>query len=161
MGISSYIKGLREKIGNELLLLPSVSAIIVDERGWVLLQRQVNDGKWYTIGGSMEPGEEPADAVVREALEETGLVVAAERITGVQSSPVVTYPNGHQCSYVAIVFRCRVVGGKLAISDDESLELEWFPPEKLPELRPDQLIRVQQSFLGSERAFFTPPGSAR
>ena len=44
MGISNYIKGLREKIGNDLLLLPSVSAIIVDERGWVLLQRAVNLG---------------------------------------------------------------------------------------------------------------------
>src|SRR3954471_6629623 len=120
MGISNYIKGLREKIGNDLLLLPSVTAIIVDERGWVLLQRAVNDGKWYTVGGAMEPGEEAADAVVREALEETGLVVRPERITGVQSSPVVTYPNGHKCSYVAIAFLCRVVGGTLAISDDES-----------------------------------------
>ena len=55
MGMSPYIAMLREKIGNDLLLLPTVSAIIIDDQGCVLLQRSVDDGKWYTLGGSMEP----------------------------------------------------------------------------------------------------------
>lgn len=63
MPISPFIAKLREKIGNDLLLLPSVSAIILDDAGRVLIQRASDDGKWYVIGGSLEPNEQPADAV--------------------------------------------------------------------------------------------------
>src|SRR5580658_8496704 len=106
MGISPYIKHLREKIGNEMLLLPAVSAIIVDEQGRVLLHRASDDGKWYTIGGAMEPGEEPAAAAAREALEETGLIVEPVRVVAVQASPLVVYPNEDQVRYVGISFLC-------------------------------------------------------
>jgi 8-oxo-dGTP pyrophosphatase MutT (NUDIX family) len=158
MGISPYIAKLREKIGCDLLLLPSVSAIILDDRGRVLLQRSSDDGKWYTIGGAIDPGEEPAEAVVREVQEETGLVVQPVRITSVQSSPVVVYPNGHRTQYVAITFLCRVVGGTFRINDDESLELRHFDVTELPELRPDQRERVEQALKGEERAFFKHKG---
>jgi 8-oxo-dGTP pyrophosphatase MutT (NUDIX family) len=160
MSISPYIKKLREKIGCELLLLPSVTAIILDESGRVLLHRASDDGRWYTIGGAMDPGEEPADAVVREALEETGLQVVAERVTGVQTSPVVTYPNGDQVQYVAIAFICRVVGGTLAMSD-ESLELRYFGLDELPELPADQAQRVRYSLSGQAGSFFQSNALAR
>ena len=157
MGISPYIRQLREKIGNDALLLPAVSAIIVDEQGRVLLHRATDDGKWYTIGGAMEPGEEPAQAVVREAMEETGLVVEPIRIVAVQSSPLVVYSNGHQVRYVGIAFLCRVVGGHLHVADDESLELKYFAADELPDLRPDQLQRVQYALGENVSAFFEPP----
>src|SRR5947209_18646239 len=118
MGISPYVKRLRDKVGNDLLLLPAVSAIIFDDQGRVLMQRARDDGKGYTIGGAMEPGEEPADAVVREVLEETGLVVEPVRVVAVQASPLVTYPNGHQARYVGTTFLCRVTGGRLHVADD-------------------------------------------
>jgi 8-oxo-dGTP pyrophosphatase MutT (NUDIX family) len=154
MGISPYIAKLREKVGNDLLLLPSVSAIVLDERGRVLLQRSSDDRKWYTIGGAMEPGEEPAAAVVREVMEETGLVVEPVRVTSVQSSPVVVYPNGHRTQYVATTFLCRVIGGTLGVNDDESLELRYFAIGKLPELRADQRERVMRAVEGKEGAYF-------
>src|SRR5580658_4530225 len=100
MGISPYIKHLREKIGNEMLLLPAVSALIVDEQNRVLLHRASDDGKWYTIGGAIDPGEEPADAAVREAKEETGLDVLPIRVVAVQTGGPIIYPNGHEVRYV-------------------------------------------------------------
>ena len=51
----------------------------MNERGDVLLHQSADDGNWYLIGGGMDPGEQPADAVVREVLEETGLEVIPER----------------------------------------------------------------------------------
>lgn len=157
MAISPYIAKLRQKIGNDLLLLPSVSAIIFDDQNRVLLQRSSDDGKWYTIGGAIDPGEEPADAVVREVFEETGLRIEPLRITSVQSSPVVVYPNGHQTQYVAIAFLCRVIGGNLQVSDDESLELQFFALHNLPDLRPDQRQRIDWSLSGAQQAIFRPP----
>jgi 8-oxo-dGTP pyrophosphatase MutT (NUDIX family) len=157
MGISPYIRQLREKLGNDMLLLPAVSAIVLDEQGRVLLHRARDDGKWYTIGGAMEPGEEPAEAIVREVLEETGLTVEPVRIVAVQASPLVTYPNGHQVRYVGTSFLCRVVGGQLHVADDESLELRYFAPGELPPLRPDQLQRVHYALSERPTAFFQPP----
>jgi 8-oxo-dGTP pyrophosphatase MutT (NUDIX family) len=118
----------------------------------------VEDGKWHTIGGAIEPGEQPADALVREVQEETGLLVEPIRITSVQSSPVIVYPNGHQTQYVSMTFLCRVIGGTLGVNDDESLELKYFDINDLPELRKDQKERVTQAVRGEQPAFFKPPG---
>jgi len=157
MAISPYIKKLREKIGNDLLLLPSVSAIILNAQGHVLLQRSSDDGKWYTVGGAIDPHEQPADAVVREVEEETGLKVRPIRITSVETSPVITYPNGHQAQYVGTTFLCEIIGGKLCCNDDESLEVKFFPLDQLPELRPDQLWRLRYATTGKENASFKEP----
>src|SRR5205814_6444052 len=94
-------------------------------------------GKWSLIGGMVEPGEEPADAVVRELYEETGLRVEPVRVIGVYTTPVIRYPNGDQAQYVITAFRCRVIEGEPRVNDDESLEVRYFAPDALPELRAD------------------------
>lgn len=52
---------------------PSVSAVIFDHRGHLLLQQRSDGGQWGLPGGSVEIGESVVDAVIREVLEETGL----------------------------------------------------------------------------------------
>ena len=82
MPISEYIKGLREKIGHDLVLNPGVAALIHDESGRVLLQRRSYDGLWSLPAGAVDPGESPAQAVVREVWEETGLKVVPVGLEG-------------------------------------------------------------------------------
>ena len=153
MGISPHIAALRAKVGNDLLLLPSVGAVIFDDRQRVLLQQARDDGQWYVPGGAVDPGEEPADAIVREMREETGLTVEPLRIVQVASTPGITYPNGHRVQYVGITFLCRIVGGTLKISDDESLALEFFDTANLPPLREDHRLRVLQALADNPPAF--------
>jgi 8-oxo-dGTP diphosphatase len=155
MPISPYLKSLREKIGHDLVLVPGVTALVFNDAREVLLHRSTDDGRWYTIGGAIDPGEEPAQAAVREALEETGLRVVPERIIGVYADPMVTYPNGDRVLYVNTCFLCRVVGGKLGVGDDESLELRYFPPHDLPELLPTHRHRIEQALKGDEKAYFS------
>jgi len=145
MGISNYIAALRKKIGNDLLLLPSVGAVIFDDQRRVLLQQAVDDGKWYAPGGAVDPGEDPADAVAREMLEETGLIVEPVRILNAYASCEFTYTNGHKCQYVGVTFICRVVGGALKIADDESIELRFFDTNALPPLPEYQRLRIEQA----------------
>ena len=146
MAVSDYIRGLREKVGHDLILLPGATAIIVDDAtGRVLLQRRGDTGKWFVIGGGIDPGETAVQAAVREAFEETGLRVEATRLSGVITSPIVEYPNGDRCVYVTTTFRCRVVGGEMRADGEESLELAWFDPNELPPMREDGLRRIRDA----------------
>jgi 8-oxo-dGTP pyrophosphatase MutT (NUDIX family) len=156
MAISPYVSQLRAQIGRELLLLPGVSGLVFNDAGQILLQRRTDTGQWAVIGGMLDPGEEPADALVREVFEETGVHVEPERITGVYLTPVVTYPNGDRAQYVITAFRCRPVAGVPHVHDDESLEVRYFPLDELPELRPDHGMRIRHA-AGDGPAFFAGP----
>ena len=87
MPMSPYVRELRERLGNRRLLMPSVAGIVRDAQRRVLLVRQQDNGVWSTPGGIIELEDTPADAVVREVWEETGLVVRPQRIIGVYGGP--------------------------------------------------------------------------
>ena len=134
MPISPYLKSLREHVGHGLLLLPGVTAVVFDEAGRILLNERSDNGQWALIAGCMDPGEQPAEAVIREVYEETAVHVVPERVTSVLTQPTTTYPNGDRCAYVDITFRCRAVGGEARVNDDESLAVAWFDLDDLPPL---------------------------
>ena len=96
-----------------------------DPAGEVLLARLSYDQRqWAMPGGGIDPGESPADAVVREVREETGLDVEIEALYGVYWR--------RDNDGISFAFRCRVVGGTLAPDGGEILELRYFPTDALP-----------------------------
>jgi 8-oxo-dGTP pyrophosphatase MutT (NUDIX family) len=126
----------------------SVSAVIFDRRGRLLLQQRSDGGQWGLPGGSVEIGESLHDAVAREVSEETGLRVVARRLVGVYSHPdlqIVRYPNGNAWHYVNVCFECGVRGGRLTTCD-ETLALAWVTPGRLPRtLLPNHRIRIRDA----------------
>lgn len=146
--ISDYLAGLRRHVGTALILSPGVSAIVHDAQGDVLLQRRSDNGLWGLPGGSSDPGEEPARALVREVYEESGLLVIPSRLVGVFGGHGyrIVYPNGDQVEYTATVFRCRIVGGELRPRDAEVSELRFVSPAELPPLDlpyPEEIFRPE------------------
>ena len=140
-----------------MVVRPGVSAIIVTGEG-LLLQRRGDNGLWGLPGGSVEPGESVADAVVREVREETGLEVRPVRLIGVYSAPalgqVITYPDGNVIHYISSSFECRVVGGTLVCDGTESLELGWFDPDRLPaDMMDVHRVRVADALARQSEAF--------
>lgn len=91
-------------------------AAIFNDAGEILLMDRADGSGWCLPGGWVEAGERPRDTVVREAFEETGLVVEVVRLVGVISRPAGTFGNVHSMS--AIVHLCRVVGGELTLSHE-------------------------------------------
>lgn len=137
MPASDYILALREHIGHDLILTPGVAALVPDDRGrilFILLQRRSDDGTWSLPAGAVDPGEAPAEALVREVWEETGLKVVPLELAGVFSGPEFLhgYPNGDRICAFNTVFLCRAVGGELGGRDGESLELRYVHPDDLP-----------------------------
>lgn len=136
MAISSYIKTLRGHIGNELLILPSVTAIIFDESNRILLAKHADTKRWVAPGGSIEPNEKPVDAVVRETFEETGLIIEPTKILGVFGGHdfEVIYSNGDRVTYIMTVYECKIIGGELKPDSSEILELRYFGAGELARL---------------------------
>lgn len=100
-----------------------VSAVIRDPDGRVLLALRHRPPIWNLPGGSVEPGETPWGAAVRETLEEVGLAVEVERLTGVYDRS----PDGEP----VLVFACRVLGGE-PVTSSEAVRVGWFDPHDLP-----------------------------
>lgn len=136
MPISPYLRSLRERIGHDLLLLPAVSAVIRDDDGRILLARSQGDDQWALIGGGMEPGEEPIDAIAREILEELGVNATVERIIGAYGGEAmfITYPNGDRCAYVTTAYECRLAPGELILEQEELRDAAWFTPADIAAL---------------------------
>jgi ADP-ribose pyrophosphatase YjhB (NUDIX family) len=122
MGISPYVQRLRAALGTELLVLASVTGIVFDDQNRILLVQQADDEVWSAPGGAVDPNETPADAVVREVWEETGLYTDPVRILGAYGGPAseVMYPNGDRTTYVTTVFECVVQHGDLRACSDET-----------------------------------------
>ncbi|MFB3817984.1 MAG: NUDIX domain-containing protein [Candidatus Methylomirabilales bacterium] len=137
-------------------LRASVSAIIRNAAGEVLLQRRSDNGQWGLPGGAIEIGESAAAAICREVREETGLEVEPLKLVGVYSDPafqVVRYADGNVVHYVSLFFACRPVSGQLCTSE-ETLELGYFDPRALPEsVLPMHRIRVQDALADRPAAF--------
>lgn len=150
MAISPYLKNLRAHFGPQLVLMPSVGAIVRNEAGQILFLVRADNGLWDLPAGAIDPGETPAQAVVREVREETGLLVEPVSIAGVFGGKGfrLTYANDDVVEYTVIVFECRIVGGVLGGLDDETAELHFISAADRPTLHapfPD--------------ALFDPPGT--
>lgn len=135
MPISDYLRQLRSKVGHDLLLVPTVTIVTFDEQQRVLLVRHA-EGPWVLPGGSMDPGETPADAAVREMWEESGLLVEPVRILGVYggSEYRITYKNGDELAFVMTVFECRRKDGIMQPDGTETLAVAYFSREELAHL---------------------------
>ena len=143
MVISPYIAALRQRIGTDLLLVPTVAVLPVDGDGRILLVRQIDTDRWATIGGTVEPDESPADAAVREAAEEAGVVVRLGRLLTALGGPEyrITYPNGDEVACVPIVYDATVESGSPRPDGVETSDAAWFHPEELDEVDLNDLNR--------------------
>jgi 8-oxo-dGTP pyrophosphatase MutT (NUDIX family) len=145
MATPEFILKLREKIGHEALWLPAVRGVVFDGAARVLLGRRADNGQWGLISGILEPGEEPAPGLLREILEETGVVAVAERLVSVDAGSPTHYPNGDVCHFLTLVFRCCFVSGEARVNDDESLDVGWFRPGEFPELMTGDLEMIRRA----------------
>jgi ADP-ribose pyrophosphatase YjhB (NUDIX family) len=144
MATPDFVVELRREIGTRALPLVGVTAVILrgDE---VLLGRRSDDGALTPNTGIVDPGEEPADAARREALEEAGVRIRVDRLAWVHQIPRITYANGDEADYLDLTFRCTWLEGEPYPADGELTEVGWHRLDELPaapELSEEQRRRI-------------------
>jgi ADP-ribose pyrophosphatase YjhB (NUDIX family) len=115
--------------------LVGVGAVIVQDNRVLLIRRGHAPllGEWSLPGGVLECGETLREATIREAREETGLVVESSAMLGVYERVIRADDGRVRYHYVLIDFLCRPVSGDLAAGSDAA-DVRWFTREELPVL---------------------------
>jgi 8-oxo-dGTP diphosphatase len=156
--MSPYVRDLRAKVGHDLLMFPTVSAVVVRGDGALLLGQRADNHVWGIPAGMLDPGEQPADGIVREVLEETGVEIALDRLAGVMLHEVL-YPNGDLCHMLNTWFRAHPVGGSARVNDEESAAVGWFPLDALPPMSEYTMRCIDIALKDEPAAWYEPPGS--
>ncbi|MDE2312362.1 MAG: NUDIX hydrolase [Patescibacteria group bacterium] len=118
-----------------------VVAVIRDEQGRILLAKRHEPhkpeihGRWELVGGGIEFGETPEQALVREVKEETGADVEIIKLFPKVISDTQTFNHGGKLHVLIIGYECRITGGQLAAQlDNEISELKFFAPQEIKNL---------------------------
>ncbi|MEN0068106.1 MAG: NUDIX domain-containing protein [Myxococcota bacterium] len=129
--MSPYMRQLRDRVGNALILIPGVAAVVHDDEGRVLVLR-TTEGFWSLPAGAIDPGESPREAVVRETQEESGLEVKPVELLDVLGGLPFRhrYRNGDEVEATICVFRCEIVGGALHCDGVETTEARWVTADE-------------------------------
>ena len=109
--------------------IPCVGAVVFDDCERILLVKRANppaQGTWSLPGGRLEPGEDASRGVIREVLEETGLMVSVQREVG-----TVTRPSPTGDIYVIRDFLCQLHGDPRVVAADDAADARFFDSSEL------------------------------
>ncbi len=90
-------------------------------------QKDVNKDKWIGIGGHFEEGESPEECLLREAKEETGLLLTSFSFRGIVTFIAEGWPVEYMCLYTADDFQGT-------LGECEEGTLEWVEKEQVMSL---------------------------
>jgi len=142
--------------------IPSCDAAVIDHAGRILLICRADNASWAMPGGGIAVGETPAQATVREVLEETGVRCEPVALVGIHDSRFCGSVDPFHLYH--LLFLCR------PLSDDDNdnretpthvhevLEMDWFTEQSIPaNLHPGHAPRLKGAFRvwhGDRQAYF-------
>ncbi|OKL46286.1 ADP-ribose pyrophosphatase [Boudabousia liubingyangii] len=179
MATPDFVLELRKHVGHARLWMPGITAVILrphqlpadqalptelpegplDPTQWdVLVVRRSDNGNWTPVTGIVDPGEEPAVAGIREALEETGINVIPQRLLSTQVVGPVIYANGDDTIYLDLAFSMLVAESsrntKPWPADGENTECAFVRADQLPPMNERFTEIVRQALENQPSARF-------
>jgi ADP-ribose pyrophosphatase YjhB (NUDIX family) len=157
----SDFEPLRAPIFSHPTPFTGCEAAIVNDTGELLLIQRADNRKWALPGGAAEVGETPAEAAVREALEESGVRGEPILLVGAYDSRLRSAAWRHHL--YQLVFLCRPCAGQAPAAPSHAHEVlasSWFAEDALPaDLDPGHVRPIRDAFRawhGEQRAIFDP-----
>ena len=133
----------------------SVNLIVKDGNKICLMRRYNtgwNDGNYALMGGHVEDGENPIDAVVREAKEELGIIVDKNNVKYLLTMSV--YPD-----HIYLYFNCDKYSGTISNNEPTQCDdIRFFDINNLPENLIEADKKALQSIFASTGSNYTDLG---
>jgi len=106
----------------------AVGAVVGNDDGKLLLVQRADSGVWLYPTGWADVGYSPAEVVVKEVAEETGVDVEVLGLFAVLDG----LQLGLRIPMYSLVWRCRATGGELLAHPLECADVGWFAEDELP-----------------------------
>ncbi|WP_326568049.1 NUDIX domain-containing protein [Amycolatopsis rhabdoformis] len=130
-------------------VVPSVTVVVRDDQGRVLLIHKIDNDLWALPGGGHDVGERITDTAVREVKEETGVDVKIVRLVGTYTDPrhVMAYDDGEVRQQFSLCFEGKWVDGQPREDGTETKAVRWVPPADLDRLNihPSMRLRIDHA----------------
>jgi len=107
----------------------AVGAVVGDDEGRILLVQRADSGVWLYPTGWADVGYSPAEVVVKEVHEETGIECEPIRLIAVLDGQRMGFTR---IPLYSLVFHCRAVGGTLEAHPLECADVGWFAEDAMP-----------------------------
>lgn len=111
-----------------------VSAVAIDEQGRGLVIQRQDNGRWEAPDGFLELAETIEAGARREVLEETGLVIELEKLTGIYKNMTLGVIN--------FVFRARAISGE-PTTGPETKDTRWVTKDEVADLIPLEAFSIR------------------
>jgi 8-oxo-dGTP pyrophosphatase MutT (NUDIX family) len=148
---------LDEEVSHIPFIQTGSSVIVRDQFGRILLQQRSDNGLWGLPGGCQDLGEKLETTAARELYEETGIKVAEEDLTLINTlsgeDRKRSYPNGDVVYNNTSLYLTDVNLEDIDLKiDSESIKLEFFDIEQLPEKMHDSdLIEAYINYISNTK----------
>lgn len=141
----SYIYGLRQKVGNMRLVLPSVAIIPISNDSEIKLAYSKQRNEWGFISGYVELNDSWQSAALRELWEESGIEASENDIelfaTISGPSVISEYADGTVQSF-ALIFTCRKWRAESVPTDTEEIaDAKWVDFKEATRVSSDPLTK--------------------
>ncbi len=135
-------------------VLVGVGILVLNREGKVLIGKRKGFVPKYSIpGGGLGCGETFEEGAMREALEETGLVIKNPKVIGITNNLETYKETGKH--YVSVVMLVTEFEGEPCVTEPEKCESwDWCDPKNLPMPHFDASRMAIDRYLSQE--FYTP-----
>jgi ADP-ribose pyrophosphatase YjhB (NUDIX family) len=108
----------------------AVGAVVIDDRRRMLMVKRADSGVWLYPTGWADVGYSPAEVVIKEVTEETGIRVKPERLLGVIDGMRRGFTS---VAMYSMIFLCRPISGELRAHPLETSDVGWFGLTEMPQ----------------------------
>jgi len=159
------LEPLRGTIFAKFTPLIGGDAAVIDDLGQLLLIQRADNGTWAMPGGALQVGETPAEGILREVLEETGISCQPVALVGIFDIRPSGLTGLHHLYLITLLCRpAEGMGSAMPTHAHEVLDTGWFAEHDLPEdLHFASKRRIREAFRvwksGGPAFFDTPAGA--
>ncbi len=127
--VDAWLESVGQGVPGYVTPKVAVGAVVGDDQGRILLVQRADSGVWLYPTGWADVGYSPAEVVLKEVAEETGINAEVIRPLAILDGMRMGFTR---IPMYSLVFHCRAIDGSLTPHPLECADVGWFGEDNLP-----------------------------